>query len=75
MADRTIEWAGSLTGLLGAWLLAINDLQWSGYGFVAFLVSNGFWIALGIRKRLFGLLLMQVGFTGSSLMGIARWLL
>ncbi len=73
--DRGIEWAGSLTGLLGAWLLAINDPQWSGYGFVAFLVSNGFWIVLGLRKRLYGLLLMQAGFTGSSLLGIARWLI
>lgn len=73
--DRGIEWAGSLTGLLGAWLLAINDPHWSGYGFVVFLVSNLFWIALGIRKRLYGLLVMQVGFTGSSLVGIARWIL
>jgi len=33
----------------------------------------GFWIAFGLRERTFGLLLMQVGFTATSLLGIYRW--
>ncbi|MEW6283016.1 MAG: hypothetical protein AB1758_30665 [Candidatus Eremiobacterota bacterium] len=68
------EWAGALTGLLGAALLATNS-DISGWGFVAFLVSNLFWIAFGLLNKTYGLLLMQAGFTLTSIVGVYRWLL
>lgn len=73
MRKETVEWAGSLTGLTGAGLLALNN-AWSGYGFIAFLISNGCWIAYGRMADARGLITMQLGFTVTSLVGIWRWL-
>lgn len=72
--DRT-EWAGSLTGLLGSAVLAANLPGWSGYGFVAFLISNACWITVSLRRRMPALLAMQLGFTATSLLGLYRWLI
>jgi len=75
MNTRTIaEWGGAFMGLLGAALLATNS-DISGWGFVAFLVSNLFWIAFGVLNKTYGLLLMQTGFTLTSILGVYRWLL
>lgn len=41
-----LQWAGCATGVAGASLLALNTKH-SGWGFVLFLISNGFWTALG----------------------------
>lgn len=69
-----LEWAGAITGVIGAGLLATNSAI-SGFGFIAFLISNLFWIAFAINKRSFGLLSMQVLFTATSLLGVYRWLI
>jgi len=66
-----LEWAGSIAGLLGAFLLATHT-RVSRFGWLAFLAANlamiGF--ALGIDR--YGLLLQQLGFMGTSLLGIYR---
>ncbi len=69
MTDKQFEWLGALMGLLGSWMVAM-DGDLSKYGFIGFLVSNLCWIAFGLRKKAWGLLTMQVGFTGSSLLGL-----
>lgn len=65
------EWTGSLLGLLGAFMLATHS-RVSRYGWLAFLVANiamvGF--ALGIER--YGLFVQQLGFMGTSLLGIYR---
>ncbi len=71
---NALEWAGCATGLLGAWLLALNN-RLSGWGFAAFLVSNVLWIAFGVATGAAGLVVMQVGFTATSLLGMYRWLI
>lgn len=70
-----MEWLGAATGLLGAWLVAANVASMSGYGFLAFLASNVCWVVYGVKQRAWGLVVQQVGFTGSSLLGIYRWLM
>lgn len=70
---KKVEWAGSILGLAGAFLLALNS-PISGWGFVAFLISNLCWVVFAIYRSSFGLLTMQVGFTATSVLGIARWL-
>lgn len=66
-----LEWAGCGLGLLGAFLLATNT-SFSRYGWISFLLANfaviGF--ARGIRAN--GLLVQQVGFTATSLLGLYR---
>lgn len=69
-----LEWFGSVTGLFGSALLAAK-VTVSGYGFMAFLVSNVFWIIFAVRARLWGMLLMQVGFSITSVIGVWRWLM
>jgi nicotinamide riboside transporter PnuC len=69
---KVLEWAGTATGLVGAILLALN-MPWSGWGFVAFLISNIFWISFAILRGYNGLLLLQIGFTVTSIIGIYRW--
>jgi nicotinamide riboside transporter PnuC len=66
------EYIGCGFGLLGALLLSLN-CKHSGWGFVAFLVSNVSWITFAIQNGINGLLVMQFGFTITSLIGIYRW--
>ena len=71
---NALEWAGCVVGLLGACLVAMNN-RLSGWGFVAFLVSNVLWIAFGVATGATGLVVMQAGFTATSLLGVYRWLI
>jgi len=68
---RWLEWSGSALGILGASALATNT-PISRYGWIAFLAANfamiGF--ARGINAR--GLLLQQVAFTATSILGLVR---
>ena len=63
------EFVGSLLGLIGAFVVAKQN-QGSEFGFVFFLISNLFFIQFSLTNRYYALLLMQVGFTVTSLMGI-----
>ncbi|CAB1371177.1 conserved membrane protein of unknown function (plasmid) [Denitratisoma oestradiolicum] len=72
--DWYLQWIGCAFGVLGAWLLALNNAR-SGWGFVAFLASNVCWILFGILTNAPGLIFMQVAFTATSLLGIYRWML
>ena len=66
-----LEWTGSFFGLAGAFLLATRT-RFSRYCWLAFLSANlaliGF--ALGIGR--YGLLVQQIGFMVTSLLGIYR---
>jgi hypothetical protein len=73
-APEIIGWFGSITGLIGGLLLALNA-PYSGWGFVAFLLSNTAWLSHGIRTKTWSLVAMQVGFTATSLLGVWRWML
>lgn len=65
------EWSGSLLGLLGAFLLALNS-RISRWGWAAFLVSNVLLVVLAVSISRWGLLTMQVGFLGTSILGLWR---
>lgn len=67
------EWAGCCSGLIGAGVLALNT-TFSGWGFVLFLLSNFFWIAYGYMTKTKSLVLMQAGFTLTSVVGIWNWI-
>ena len=68
-----LEWIGAIGGGAGALLLAFNN-RWSGYGFVLFLASNAAWMSYGLMTHTFGMVTMQIVCTGTSLLGIWRWL-
>ncbi len=65
------EWTGSIFGLLGAFLLATHTSV-SRYGWVAFLLANLATLAFAVSIGAYGLLVQQVGFTVSSVLGIRR---
>ena len=67
------EWFGSIAGVTGAALLAVN-MPWSGYGWLLFLASNTAWILYAFMERVSSMFLMQLVFTGTSLIGVFRWL-
>jgi hypothetical protein len=69
-----VAWFGSIIGLLGSLLFALNN-DFSGWGFVAFLVSNTAWLFYGVQTKTWSLCIMQIGFTFTSILGIYRWIL
>ena len=66
------EALGALFGVTGAWLVAAGSRR-AFAGFVCFLVSNVFWIWFAVGGGHHWLVLQQVIFTGSSLLGLWRW--
>lgn len=74
MSALVLQWLGCVTGVGGAFLLAVNT-PYSGWGFVLFLISNGFWIAYGVNTHARGLVVAQICFTVTSALGIYRWLI
>lgn len=69
---KWVEWVACATGLLGSALLALHN-AYSGFGFLAFLVSNVGWIAFGIYSRTWSMVLMQLGFTATSVLGLYNY--
>lgn len=66
-----LEWSGAVTGLLGAFLLATHT-RISRYGWIAFLAANVCLVLFAYQIDRYGLLLQQVGFTATSLLGMYR---
>ncbi len=69
-----IELIAALCGLTGTLLLATKG-RWAGWGFVAFLGSNAGWLAFAWQHNHQYMLIQQIGFTISSLLGIWKWLI
>lgn len=67
------EAVATATGLAGAYLLA-SRTRWAPLGWLSFLASNAAWLYFAWQKDHPGLFLQQVGFTGSSLLGIWQWI-
>ena len=65
------EWSGALLGLMGAFLLATNS-RFSRYGWVAVFAANLAMIAFALRIEAAGLLIQQLGFVATSLLGMYR---
>lgn len=73
LARSFAEWFGSIIGILGALVLAAN-MPWSGYGWLAFLASNMAWITYAVIGKIKSLLVMQMVFMATSLLGAYRYL-
>lgn len=70
-SSAVLDWLGCALGLLGAYALAFN-MRASRYGWVAFLGANITYIALAHELGVRGLFVQQLGFMGSSMLGIYR---
>lgn len=65
------EWAGSLLGLFGSFLLATHS-RVSRYGWLSFIAANVTMIVFAFGIHAYGLLLQQCGFMITSLLGLYR---
>lgn len=68
LAD-VVEIGGAINGVAGAWMLAIR-FRYSSYGWIAYLLSNMFWLVFAISIDRKWLLIQTICFTGSSLVGV-----
>lgn len=66
-----VQWLAATFGMAGAMLLAMQIHP--AWGFGAFLVSNCAWLAFASRQRLRGLLVQQIVFGLTSLIGLWNW--
>ena len=73
MNEDLIGWFAALTAMTGSGLLALRSHRWSKWGFVAFLVSNLLWITWAIYAGATHLLVQNLGFTVTSVVGIVNW--
>ena len=73
MNQDLVGWLGALTAMIGAGLFAMRSGRWSKWGFVAFLASNLLWIAWAIYTGATHLLVQNLGFTVTSVIGIINW--
>lgn len=74
MSASALEWGGSISGMAGAGLLALN-LPISGYAYVPFLVSSAALLIFSLRHRFNGLALQQLTYLAINVVGLVRWVL
>lgn len=68
---QTVEYTGTFFSIMGSLLLATHTKA-SRFGWLAFLAANIILIALFLEKEMHGLVLQQLAFMGTSLLGICR---
>ncbi len=71
MPVAAFEWTGAFLGLLGAFLLATHS-RVSRYGWLAYLGANVAMSAFAAAIDAHGLLIQQLGFTITTLLGLYR---
>jgi hypothetical protein len=69
--NEVLEWSGSIIGILGAALLASHGPM-ARLGWLCYLLANVFLIAWSLRVSATGLLVQQLAFSATSLLGIKR---
>lgn len=73
MSAEAFEWTATLLSLVGALMLATN-MKGARWAWPVYLVANVCWVgfALSLDNVAWGLILTQLGFTITSLIGIYR---
>ena len=69
-----LKWFGTALAVVGALAIALN-LPYSGWGFVAFLVSSISWSIAGFMMKEPSLMVLQGTFVIINVLGIYRWLI
>ena len=73
-AFSALKWLGTVTGVLGALVLALN-IPVSGWGWVLFTISSISWTVAGLVMRDMSLAVLQGAFVFVDLLGVWRWLI
>lgn len=72
--DKAVGWLGSIAGIGGAILLALN-IPASGYGYLLFLMSSIALSAWAYRTGASHALVMQAVFSVINTVGVYNWLI
>lgn len=72
--SQIIEWAGSLTGVSAAILLALN-IPVSAWAYVFYLFSSILLMIWGYREKAHGVAFQNLVFIAINILGIYRWLI
>ena len=67
-------WIGSITGMIGALLLAMNN-EFSKYGYIFFAISAFCLIFAFYRDRMMSMLSQQIVFLSINIYGGFQWLI
>lgn len=70
----TLKWIGTVTGIMGAILMAAN-LPESKYAFLLYFTSSFLWTVSGVLMKDKPLLVMNFVFLTINIFGIYSWLL
>ena len=68
---KVLEWTAATLSIIGAFLVSFGLMC----GFLVWLVSNLILIFWSIKKKVYGITLMQVFFLVTSIIGTYRWIL
>ncbi len=66
-------WIGTITGIMGGLLLALN-LEYSHFGFFIFFISASSWTIQGYKNNDRSLMILNAFFMLIDLLGIYRWI-
>lgn len=69
-----LEWIGSLSGIAGAWMMAVNS-RLSPWAYPVWIVASASMLAFAWRSHHLGLALQQAVFCAINLVGLYRWLI
>ena len=73
-AFSTVKWVGTITGVIGAFILALN-IPLSGWGWTLFLMSSLSWTFAAVVMKDMSLAVLQFAFVVVDLIGVWRWLI
>lgn len=66
---KLAQWGGCATGLVGAAFVAAQSV-YTGWGYGLWLISNFFLIAFGVMIHARGFLVLQAGYTATTVFGL-----
>jgi hypothetical protein len=64
-----LQWPAMAVTLLASWLVASKQEKRRNFGFWAFLVSNGLWVAWGVHDGAIALIALQIGLAFMNIRG------
>jgi nicotinamide riboside transporter PnuC len=72
LSNKFLEYTGVFFSILGTLFIAFN-FEYSGYGFVLYLIANTFLFFLALNLRLYGLLVLNIVFSIIDIFALFRW--
>lgn len=66
---NSVKWAGTVTSILGAFILAYN-LQFALIGYILFTIGSGAWFAVGFITKDKAMLALNTAFLVADFLGL-----